>query len=136
MNLITDTVGIRSCRCNQKVQRLCPGITGSFRHDIVELSIRLGMKFIKDHTGGIKSMLVCYIGGEHLIGTVGRKVDQLFLGFQNLHTLIKSGAEAHHIDRNVIDNFCLIAVRSAAINLSAFLAISAGKKKGDRSGQF
>ena len=57
MRFIANGVCIRSCRRDEKVQGLHTGIARAFRHNVEEFSIRLGMKFVKDDTVDVKTVL-------------------------------------------------------------------------------
>ena len=57
MRFITDAVCIRAGSRDQEIQRLHPGITGTLRHYIKKLPIRLRMQFIKHNPVDIETML-------------------------------------------------------------------------------
>lgn len=87
VDFVTDAVRICPGGRDKKVKRLGSGVSGSLRHDIVELPVWLGVELIKYYPGGIKTVLVCHICGEYLVGTVCRKVNKLLR--RNLLTIYK-----------------------------------------------
>ena len=62
-----------------KIQWLHSGITTTLCHNIIQFSVWLRMKFIKDNTVCVKSMLIGHIGRKHLIRTIGWLKNNLFL---------------------------------------------------------
>ena len=57
MGFVADGIGISSGGSNEEIQRLHSGITGAFGHNVKKLSVRLGMKLIKDHTMNVEAVL-------------------------------------------------------------------------------
>ena len=133
--LVADGVDVVARRGNEKIQRLHTGVAGPLRHYIEEFPIRLGVKLIKHHAVDIETVLGICLGGQYLIKTVRRKVDNPLLRGENLHPLPESWAHAHHVGRNVKDDAGLLAVSGAAIHLGAFLAVPAAKKQCNGGGK-
>ena len=79
MYLIADAVSVRSGSGNQEIQRLHSGITGTFSHDIKELSVRLRMKLIKHNPMDVEAMFGISFSGKYLIETVGWDVHDTLL---------------------------------------------------------
>ena len=104
-------------------------------HNVKELSVGLGMQLIKNHTVGIKAMLVRHICRQHLVGGVGRQIGDLLLGFQDLYPLGKRWAEPHHIHRHIKDNLRLVAVSGTAIYLGTLLAVPAQEQERHSGGK-
>ena len=65
--LIADGLRIVARCGDEEIQRLHSGVTGAFSHDIKQLAVGLGMQFVKHHAVGVETVLVAYIGGEHLV---------------------------------------------------------------------
>ena len=87
VDLIADGLRIIAGRGDKKIQRLHTGIAGAFCHDIKELAVGLGVQLIEHHAVGIKSVFVAHIGGEHLVDTARRLINESFLGIQYLDPL-------------------------------------------------
>ena len=135
MDFIADGVCIVSGSGNQEIQRLHSGITGALGHYIKELSVRLGVQLVKDHTVDVKAVLRVGLGGEYLIEAVGRLIDDPLLGGKYLHASVQRRAHSHHIRSNIKNDGGLLSIGSAAIDFGAFLTVTAAKEQGDRSGQ-
>ena len=136
VRLIADGVGIRPCCGDQEIQRLHPGIAGTFCHNIEQLPVRLGMQLIKDHSVDIKSMFAVCLRGQYLIKTVGRLINDPLLGSQDLYPPVQRRAHPHHIRRHLKNNGGLLSVSGTAIHFRAFLPIAAAEQKGYRCSQF
>ena len=133
---ITDGMGIRSGSRNKKVQRLRPGITGAFGHDIKQLPVRLRVQLVEDHAAYVKTMLAIGISREHLVKAVRGKVDDPLLRSQELHPLGQGRTHPHHIRRHFKDNRCLLAVGGTAIHLSTLFPVTAAQEECYRCRQF
>ena len=79
MYLIADAVGVRSGCGDEEIQRLHSRITGTFGHNIKQLSVRLRMKLIKHNPVDVETVLGIGFGGKHLIKAVGRDVHNTLL---------------------------------------------------------
>ena len=95
----------------------------------------MGVQLIEYHTVDVKAVLTVGLSGEHLIEAVGRLIDDPFLGGQYFDATIKRRTHSHHIRSNIKNDGGLLSVGSAAVDLSAFLTVTAAKEQGDRSGQ-
>ena len=63
MRFITNRMRVRPSRGDEKIQRLHSRITGTFGHNIKQLSVRLRMQFIKYHSVNVETMLGIGFGG-------------------------------------------------------------------------
>ena len=63
VDFIANAVGIRSGCGDQEVKRLHSGITGTFGHNIKQLSVRLRMQFIKHNPMNVETVLGVGFGG-------------------------------------------------------------------------
>ena len=122
---------IRSCRGDQKVQRLHAGIAGALGHNIKELPVGLGVQLIEDDAMNIEAVLGIGLRRQHLIKAVRRRIDDPLLGGQNLHPLGKRRTHPHHIRCHIKNDGGLLAVSSAAIDLGPLLSVPAAKQKSD-----
>jgi hypothetical protein len=113
--LIADRLRIIPGGRDQEEQRLHPRVAGALGHDVKELPVRLRVQLIEDNAVGIEAVLVCHIGGQHLVEAVRRQVFEPLLRFEYLHALAECRAEPHHIDCHVKDDLGLIAVSGAAV---------------------
>ena len=93
------------------------------------------MQLIEYHAVDIKAVLTVGLSGEHLIEAVGRLIDDPFLGGQYFDATIKRRAHSHHIRSNIKNDGGLLSICSAAVDLGAFLTVTAAKEQGDSSGQ-
>ena len=57
VRFVANAVGVRSGGGYEEIQRLHTRVTGAFRHNIKQLSVRLGVKFIKNYTVNIETVL-------------------------------------------------------------------------------
>ena len=135
VDLIADGLCIVSGCSDEEIQRLHPGVTGAFCHDIKELAVGLGVQLIEHHAVGIKSVFVAHIGRKHLIDTARWLVNEPLLGIQYLDPLGKCRTHSNHIRRHVEHDGRLLTVGGAAVDLGAFFTITAGKQKCHRSGK-
>ena len=135
MDLIADGLCIVSGCSDEEIQRLHPGVTGAFGHNIKELAVRLRVQLIEYHAVGIEAVLVADIGGEHLVDTARWLINEPFLGIQYLDPLGKSRTHPHHVSRHIENNGSLLSVRSTAIDFGSFLSVTAGEQKCHRSGK-
>ncbi|MPM44026.1 hypothetical protein SDC9_90704 [bioreactor metagenome] len=136
MHLPADAILIVSGCCDKKIQRLHSRVTAAFGHDIKEFPVRLGMQLIKYHTVGVKAVFVTNIGRQHLVGAIRFLIDESLGGVKNFDTLIQCRTHPHHIRRHIKNNRRLVPVGSTAVNLGAFLKISAGKQQSNRRRKF
>ena len=67
MQLITNAVPVVSRRGNDIVQRVFPGVRGTFGQHIVQIAVRLIMDFVKNEAGNIQAVLIVRICRQHLI---------------------------------------------------------------------
>ena len=135
MHLVADGVSIVACRRYQEIQRLHSRVAGALQHYVEELPVGLGVQLIEDDAVGVEAVLVGDVRRKHLIRGVRRLIHELLLRLQNLHPFGERRTELYHIDRHVKDDLRLIAVRRAAVDLGAFLAVAAGEQKGYRRGK-
>ena len=80
MHLPANAVAI-GARCgNQKEKRLLSRVAGTVGHNIVQQSVRLGMKFIEHNAVNIQAVFGVAFCRQHLVETVERGVYQSLLG--------------------------------------------------------
>ena len=135
VDLIADGLRIVAGRGDEEIQRLHTGIAGALGHNIKELAVWLGVQLIEHHAVGIKSVFVAHIGGEHLVDTARRLINEPLLGIQYLDPLRECRTHPHHISRHIEHDGRLLTVGGAAVHLGALLAVTAGEQKCHRSGK-
>ena len=81
-------------------------------------------------------MLVADIGGEHLVDTTRWLINEPLLGIQYLDPLGERRTHPHHVSRHIENDGCLLAVGGTAVDLGAFLSVTAGEQKRHGSGKF
>ena len=135
MDLIADGLCIVSGCSDEEIQRLHPGVTGAFGHDIKELAIGLRVQFVEHHAVGVEAVLVAHIGREHLVDTARWLINEPLLGIQYLDPLGERCTHPHHVSRHIEYNGRLLTVGSTAIDLGSFLTVTAGKQERHRSGK-
>ena len=136
MDLIADGLRIIAGRGNEKIQRLHTGIAGAFGHDIKEFAVGLGVQLVEYHTVCIEAVLVADIGGEHLVDTTRWLINKPLLGIQYLDPLGERRTHPHHVSRHIENDGCLLTVGGTAVDLGAFLSVTAGEQKRHGSGKF
>ena len=136
VNLIADGLRIVAGRGDEEIQRLHTSVAGAFRHNIKELAVRLGVQFVKHHAVGVETVLITDIGGEHLVDTARWLINEPLLGIQYLYSFRESRTHPHHVSRHIENDGCLLTVRSTAVDLGAFLSVTAGEQKRHGSGKF
>ena len=136
MYLIADGLRIIARRGDQKIQWLHSGITGTFGHNIKQLAVGLGVQLVEYHTVCIEAVLVADIGGEHLVDTTRWLINEPLLGIQYLDPLGERRTHPHHVSRHIENDGCLLTVGGTAVDLGAFLSVTAGEQKCHRSGKF
>ena len=94
------------------------------------------VQLIEYHAVGVETVLVAYIGGEHLVDTARWLIDEPLLGIQYLDPLGERRTHPHHISRHIEHDGCLSPVSGTSVHFNSFLAISAGKQQSHRSGKF
>ena len=67
MHLPADTVPIGACSCDQEEQRLFSRVAGAVGHNIIELSVWLGVQLVKYHRVDVEAMLGVCLCGKYLI---------------------------------------------------------------------
>ena len=135
VDLIADGLCIVSGCSDEEIQRLHPGVTGAFGHDIKELAIGLRVQFVEHHAVGVEAVLVAHIGREHLVDTARWLINEPLLGIQYLDPLGERCTHPHHVSRHIEYNGRLLTVGSTAIDLGSFLTVTAGKQERHRSGK-
>ena len=125
--LIADGLRIVAGRGDKEIQRLHTGIAGAFCHDIKELAVRLRVQLIEYHAVGVETVLVAYIGGEHLLDTARWLIDEPLLGIQYLDPLGERRTHPHHISRHIKHDGCLLTISRTAIDLGSFLTVTAAQ---------
>ena len=78
--LVADGAGISASGGDEEIERLHPGVAGTFGHDIEQLSVGLGVQFIEHHTVDVETVLAVRLRRQYLIKGVGGLVDNAFLG--------------------------------------------------------
>ena len=136
VDFIADGFGVISGSGNEKIQRLHPGVTGTFGHDIKELPVGLSVQLVKHHAMGVEAVLISHIGGKHLINAACWQINEPLLGIQDFHPFCQSGAHPHHVSGHVEHNGGLLPVGGTAVDLGTFFTISAGKQQRHSRSQF
>ena len=135
MYLIADGIGIVT-RCGDKeIQGLLSGVAGAVGHNVVKLSVRLGVQLVEHHRMDVQPMLGVGFRRKHLIEAPQRFIYQAFLRQHRLDPGFQRRALLHHIHRHVEYNGSLLPVGSAAIDLAAVFHIPAGEQQGDSGSQ-
>ena len=62
MYLVADAVCVRACCCDKEKQRLHSCIARTLCHNIIELSVRLGVQLIENNAVDIKTVLAVRLG--------------------------------------------------------------------------
>ena len=135
VDLIADGLCIVSGCSDEEIQRLHPGVTGAFGHNIKELAVRLGVQLVKHHAVGVETVLVADIGREHLVDTARWLINEPLLGIQYLDPLGECRTHPYHVSRHIENDGRLLTVRSTAIDFGSFLSVTAGEQKCHRSGK-
>lgn len=78
---------------------------------------------------GIKAVLVTNIGGEHLVDTARWLINEPLLEIQYLDPLRECRTHPHHIISRIENDECLLTVGGAAVDLGAFLTVTAGEQQ-------
>ena len=136
VDLITDGLRIVAGRGDKEIQRLHTGITGALGHNIKELPVWLRVQLIEHHAVGVETVLITDICGEHLVDTARWLIDEPLLGIQYLDPLGECRAHPHHVSRHIENDGCLLTVGGTAVDLGAFLSVTAGEQKRHGSGKF
>ena len=110
-------------------------IAGAFGHDIKEFAVGLGVQLVEYHTVGVETVFVADIGREHLVDTARWLINEPLLGIQYLDPLGERRTHPHHVSRHIENDGCLLTVGGTAVDLGAFLSVTAAKEQGDSSGQ-
>lgn len=80
---VADGAGVSASRGDEEVERLHPGIARAFGHDIKQLSVGLGVQFVKDHPVDVEAVLAVCLCRQHLVeGVCGLIDDPLLHIFQ------------------------------------------------------
>lgn len=135
VDLVADGLRIVAGRGDEEIQRLHTGVAGAFGHDVKELAVGLGVQLAKYHAVSVKAVLVAHIGREHLVDTARWLINEPLLGIQYLDPLGERRTHSHHVGRHIEHNGRLLTVGSTAIDLGAFLSVTAGEQKCHRSGK-
>ena len=133
VDLIADGLCIVSGCSDEEIQRLHPGVTRAFGHNIKELAVRLGVQLVKHHAVGVETVLITDIGGEHLVDTARWLINEPLLGIQYLDPFGECRTHPHHVSRHIENDGCLLTVRSTAVDFGSFLSVTAGEQKRHRS---
>lgn len=81
--LVADGAGVGTSGGDKEVERLHPGIARAFGHDIKQLSVGLGVQFVKDHPVDVEAVLAVCLCRQHLVeGVCGLIDDPLLHIFQ------------------------------------------------------
>ena len=136
MDLIADGLGVISGGGNKEVQRLHTSVAGTLGHNIKQLSVWLCVQLIEYNAVGVEAVLVADISGKHLVDTARGQIDKPLLGIQDFYSLCQSRTHTNHISSHIENDGCLLTVGSAAVNLGAFLTITAGQQKCNGGSQF
>jgi len=133
--LVADGIHVVAGGRDQKIQRLFSRVTGALRHDIKQLPVGLSMKLIEHHAADVEAVLGIGFRGQHLVEAVRGRIDDALGRRQNLHPAVQRGTHPHHVSSHIEHNAGLSAVRSAAIDLRAFLAIATAEQQRHRGGK-
>ena len=136
VDLIADGLRIVARRGDEEIQRLHTGVAGAFRHNIKELPVGLGVQFIEHHAVGVEAVLVADIGRKHLVDTARWLINEPLLGIQYLDPFGECRTHPHHVSRHIENDGCLLTVGGTAVDLGAFLSVTAGEQKRHGSGKF
>ena len=82
---VADGILVRACGGNDEVERLLSGRAGAFGHNIKELSVRLAQQLVKYAAVDVVAVLGSNLRGQGLIDGSGRRINEAFLRFHNLH---------------------------------------------------
>ena len=94
------------------------------------------MQLVKHHAVGVEAVLVADIGGEHLVDTARWLINEPLLGIQYLDPFGECRTHPHHVSRHIENDGCLLTVGGTAVDLGAFLSVTAGEQKRHGSGKF
>lgn len=86
------------------------------------------MQLIKYHAMGIETMLVTYIGRQHLIDAPRGQIDQSLLRIKNFDSFCQSRTHPHHVGGNIENNGCLLTIGGTAIHFGSLLTVTAGQQ--------
>ena len=136
MGFIADRLRVGPSRGDQKIKGLHTCIAGALRHNIEELSVGLGMQFVKNDAMNIKAVLGVGLGRKHLIEAIRGRINNTLRGRQDFYTSAQSGAHSHHIGSNLENNRRLLPVSRAAVHFRSFFTVAASKQKSDRRSKF
>ena len=134
--LVADGAGVGASRGDEEVERLHPGVAGTFGHDIEQLSVGLGVQLVKDNPVDVESVLAVRFRRKHLIEGVGRRVDDAFGRGEDFDSLGESWTHPHHIRSHIEHDPGLLAVGGTAVDLGPFLAVPAAEQEGDSGSEF
>ena len=117
------------------LSRLLPGITGAFGQHIVELSVRLGVDFVKYKTRNIQSMLGSCFSRKHLVKPGIAVVNDPLSCRAYLGTAQERGTHFHHLPGYIKDDRRLVAVTGSAIDFRARFVVGVEKVQGNSRSQ-
>jgi len=94
------------------------------------------VQFIENNPVGVETVLVADISGKHLVDTARWLINEPFLGIQYLYSFGECGTHTHHVGSYIENDGCLLPVGCTAVNLGAFLTVTAGQQKSNGGSQF
>ena len=110
VNFPADAVPIRSGGCQEKPQRLLPGIATALGHHIIQGAVWLRVKFVEDAGADIQTVLCSHFRREHLVDASGRLINHPLRGWDDLDPLAKRRGLLHHIHGNLKNDSRLLTV--------------------------